>query len=370
MGLLFCAPAFGQSGDRAHDEPDGITGRVVRSVEELSDRAARAVSRFRAEAREIKPPMGVRMLAADTNTLTWEPLAEGARTPARIVLLVHGLDEPGSVWDELAAPVRELGAGVGFSVARFDYPNDQPLADSAPLLAAALENLRARGTERVDLICHSMGGLIARDVLTRPGMYAGAAGGHERFPDVGRLILVGTPNGGSPLAKLRAIGEIREQVARFFDDPKHDARGLLGYLNDGLGEAGDDLLPGSTYLTDLNARALPSGVAITVLVGRVAPVEDEDLRWLSESWLLRRLAGDEDAQRFTKAITDLSTQVGDGAVPAQSAQLPGVSDTVFLEAGHRTLVNGFDIVQDVRALAGRERKIAPGIPIILDRLAR
>src|SRR5690606_18230915 len=103
---------------------------------------------------------------------------------------------------------REAGRAVLF----FEYPNDQGIALSADGLGDALRLARARGVERVDLVCHSMGGLVARDVLTRPGLYGGAADGHEDLPDVDRMILIGTPNRGSPLAHVRDAGEVVERT--------------------------------------------------------------------------------------------------------------------------------------------------------------
>jgi pimeloyl-ACP methyl ester carboxylesterase len=77
-----------------------------------------------------------------------------ARSKGRVVLLVHGLDEPGSIWDEL---IPELHAR-GHAVARFDYPNDQPARASADLLLGELRQIRAQGITQIDIVAHSMGG--------------------------------------------------------------------------------------------------------------------------------------------------------------------------------------------------------------------
>ena len=155
----------------------------------LSAQFARALRETRETARsfaDAAPPPGT--------------LAAG---PADLVLLIHGIDEVGPIWDNLAPQL----AVRGYAVARFDYPNDQGLADSAALLHDELRSLRARGVVRITLIAHSMGGLIARDVLTSPDAYACRAAGHAGLPDITRLITVGTPNHGSPLARLRAVLE-------------------------------------------------------------------------------------------------------------------------------------------------------------------
>lgn len=367
LGLLLCAPTLGQPADTRG--PQSVVEQARRSVDEAADRARRAVERYTAASATTRTREGISVFTPDAPG-AWTPLAPGAPTPDRIVLLIHGLDEPGSIWDDLAPALRAGDRPDAYAVARFDYPNDQSAAMSAPLLSAALRELARTGTTRVDLVCHSMGGLIARDVLTRAPDYAGDARAHAELPAVERLIMVGTPHTGSPWAKLRAIGEIREQIARFWNDPKHDARGLLGYLNDGLGEAGDDLLPGSPYIKGLNSRPLPTGVATTIIAGRLAPVQDDDLKWLSESYIVRWLLGAEDAAAMGQGIKDLSTQLGDGVVPATSAVLPGVEDTVFVEANHRSMLKSIRFIHTARELAGAETHAPPAIPIILERLSR
>ncbi len=372
VGLLFCAPALGQqSAERSESRAPTVVERFARSVEELSARAQRAAADFEAQTTAPERPRGVALLSGlkpENGDALWTPLKDGEETPECLVLLVHGLDEPGPIWDDLAPALVE--ANGEFGVARFDYPNDQPVAASTNLLISALRDLRARGTARVDLVCHSMGGLMARDALTRAGVYGGAGCGHEDLPDVCRLIMVGTPNAGSPWSKLRALGEIREQIARFLDDPDHDARGLLGYLNDGLGEAGDDLLPGSAFLTDLNARPMPEGVAVTVIAGRLAPVRNEDLEWIAGSWLVRQLLGSDDAAALAASIRVLSSQLGDGVVPVSSAVLPGVADTVYVEANHRSMLRTVDVVKTARTLVGAECAPPPAIGVIVERLSR
>jgi pimeloyl-ACP methyl ester carboxylesterase len=70
----------------------------------------------------------------------------------------------------------------------------------APLIEARLAGIaRAGGGERVALVCHSMGGLAARAYLRR---YGGAR--------VERVITLGTPHGGTVLAKAGAGTNARQ----------------------------------------------------------------------------------------------------------------------------------------------------------------
>ena len=103
-----------------------------------------------APARDEEPATLASPVAPATPA-TWRAI-EG-EAPRRIVLLLHGLDEPGQIFDDLAPALSD----AGYHVARFDYPNDQSPARSAELLGEALVALRAWGTEHIDLLPHSLG---------------------------------------------------------------------------------------------------------------------------------------------------------------------------------------------------------------------
>ncbi len=269
---------------------------------------------------------------------------EGVRLAddAGVVLLVHGLDEPGDVWDDLTPAL----ADAGHTPVRFDYPNDQAVERSGAMLADALGMLRDSGVDRVSIVAHSMGGLVTLDALTRePGPDA------RKAPEVERLITLGTPFGGSPWAGMRWAGELREQIQRLGAEGLADLSDLRRFLDDGRGEAGADLAPGSPLLTDLLARPRPGGVAITCVRGRV----------------------------FTPPAgspTDLvafAPTLGAGVVPIASAALPGVGDVVELNANPRAMVRRLPFANPPRPPAGDDDAdpgVPPAIPVILERLAR
>lgn len=271
------------------------------------------------ETQPFTPPAPAHVTFFNPLDQTW--LTRETELPPRLVLLVHGLDEPGGIWDQIAPALAPY-----LPVARFDYPNDQPIADSATLLQQTLTALHRAGVNHVDLVCHSMGGLVARDTLTRPDTSDIAA----------RLITVGTPNTGSNLAALRVVAELRDHAAHLFADDAH----ALAFAADGQGQAGDDLLPSSPYLADLNARPLPRA-PITVIIGRLA----------STPWAAA------------------SDQLGDGVVTVTSAILDGADDTVFLDASHRGMLRTITLEEGLRRLAGLPtHDVPPAIPVILDRL--
>jgi len=274
----------------------------------------------------------------------------------RVVLLIHGLDEPGDIWDDLAPALHE----AGHAVARFEYPNDQRIGSSADLLAGELEGLRGRGVGRADLVCHSMGGLVALDALTR----------HDgsRFPRVETLIAVGTPFGGSPWARLRIVAEAREQMLRACEGRLRDEAGRWSFRADGDGGAGRDLAADSEFIRRLAGRPLPAGLRLVCVVAELNPerggwIEPEEA---ASSRLVRALAGARGAARLAEWIEEGSEFLGDGVVPVASAVHPEADEVVFVEANHRTILERLGPEVALRKLWGMpERAQPPGIPVIL-----
>ena len=119
------------------------------------------------------------------------------------------------------------------------YPLGGPInigdiRDSAGLIARKVESIVAQtGIARVDIVGHSMGGLVGLDYLKR-------LGGRHR---VRRLVLLGTPAQGTWSA-------------------------LFGLVTAPLGLASLQLLPGSPFLRELSERPLPPGADV-VSIGAV-----------------------------------------------------------------------------------------------------
>ena len=102
------------------------------------------------------------------------------------------------------------------------------IRDSAGLIARKVESIVAQtGVTQVDIVGHSMGGLVGLYYLKR-------LGGRHR---VHRLVLLGTPARGTWSA-------------------------LLGLITAPLGLASLQLLPGSPFLRELQEMPLPDGVDV------------------------------------------------------------------------------------------------------------
>ncbi len=270
------------------------------------------------------------------------------------VVLVHGLDDPGKIWNSL----RPTLINNGFLVCEFDYPNDQSITDSAQAFAIELAALRAQGIGKISIVSHSMGGLVSREVLTNLRYYASDPMGGTKYPNVLRFVMVGTPNHGSSLVRLRFGAEIRDQIARTLSGKGH----LFGGFFDGAGEAKIDLLPESEFLNALNARPHPLGMPITIIAGDASPFDQMKMMQAVEA--IRNDVSEDAAESINalmKGLNDLADGVGDGCVSLESTRLTGVDDYTIVPGTHLTMIRNAPWQSDDR--------IPPAVPIILERLS-
>lgn len=337
--------------------------RLLTAAEDAERRISELLEGFGADpgTGSMHGMRGLTVVDADGSPVNgWPP----SPAPARVVVLIHGLDEPGSIWNELIPTLNEHG----YTVARFDYANDQPASDSAADFAKALATLHDAGVQRIDIIAHSLGGLVTLDLLTSPDL----AAARGSMPRIERVVTLGAPFGGSPFARLRAISEIRDHVERWIDSGSRDLSTLVDWTSDGDGQAGLDLLPGSTYLRELASRTPPPDVAFTAVIARMADVRAADITGLTDSWLFRRVAGDEEAEAIADSLRRASLEVGDGVVSESSARAIPFTDTVVVDANHREMIETIEPLDAARRAVGLQDGVRtpPAIPIVLERLGR
>jgi len=262
--------------------------------------------------------------------LAWvKPVAE--LPPERpLVVLVHGFQ---SCSERTAGLCTALPA-AGYATATFDYPGDQPIAESAQGLSNALRGLAKEFPRRkVTLIAFSMGGLVARATVEDPKLDPG---------NVSQLIQVATPNQGSQMATFGFAIKVWNQLA----DPakKEVAARLFTAIEDGLCDASVDLLPDSAFLKELNARKRNPQVRYSLFVGTAAPLTPADLALLQKAWAETRAQNrflrllDPKSETLLADLDEVVNGRGDGAVAAKRAKLPGVDDTVVLECTHAEML--------------------------------
>ena len=163
---------------------------------------------------------------------------ELAETSSFPVLLIHGyLATRGS----LGLLERRLGQKGHLALSyRLGLLHTADIAESAAFIARKIESIAAQtGVDRMDIVGHSMGGLVALYYLKR-------LGGRRR---VRRLIMLGTPVAGTWSA-------------------------LLGVAAMPFARASLQLLPESAFLRALADGELPPGVEIVCVSGehdRLAP---------------------------------------------------------------------------------------------------
>lgn len=148
---------------------------------------------------------------------------DSKKTP---VLLLHGLFHNGGCWFVAVQRLRRLGFD---EVHTLNLPPHEDIDILVERVAQRVDELRHRlGVDKIDLVGHSMGGIIARYYLQRLGgdLY------------IRNCVLLATPHGGSKLAPFA--------VTR------------LGKL----------LIPGSAFLTALATRPLPEDVTMTSICSR------------------------------------------------------------------------------------------------------
>jgi pimeloyl-ACP methyl ester carboxylesterase len=156
-----------------------------------------------------------------------------------LVLLLHGFFQTRNIWEVMEDRLRHDGFGVmtfnlGGLLWRF---NTHPVDKLAALVADKVEALaRRHGFERIHIVGHSKGGLIAR-------RYVQHYGGDRRVKSV---ITLGTPHHGTPTALV--------------------GMALLGF--GAFRSSARDLLPRSPLVGALSRDSFPTDIPLTSIYSR------------------------------------------------------------------------------------------------------
>lgn len=268
----------------------------------------------------------------------------------KTVVLIHGLDDPGKVWMNLAPVLAEENYNVLF----MEYPNDQPAVESSQLFLKELRELKEFGIDRISIVAHSMGGLVSREMLTSPEFDYPRYVQENLVPKVSRLIMVGTPNHGSQMARFRWFGEVRDHLERL-------SKGKTiwqGALFDGAGEAKIDLLPESRFLTELNSRPHPD-IDMLIIAGITSPWQEDDISSMVADV---RKEVPEDQQELVEDIgeymIDMTHGLGDGLVTVESARLEGIP-LRKVRGTHLSMI---------RNVTASNTRMPPAVPIVMEYL--
>jgi pimeloyl-ACP methyl ester carboxylesterase len=255
----------------------------------------------------------------------WQAAAE--ESPHRpLVVMVHGFNST----PQRNAPVMRPVRSAGFPCATFAYPNDWDLRESAALLSRQLRRLAKRHPDvHIALVTHSMGGLVARACVENPELNPG---------NVSQLIMIAPPTHGTLLARLAVATDVWEH---WLNRPEGGCWSRWrDSIIDGLGEAADDLVPESPFLTELNARPRNPKVEYSLFLGTGATLEEDELQWVRSALMKTsgRCPGFRDcSEKFDAVLADMDEIVdgkGDGVVALCRGRLAGVDDVVVLPFNH------------------------------------
>lgn len=214
--------------------------------------------------------------------------------PPEAVILLHGLARSARPMEKLARAARDAGY-VPFNRG---YPSTtatvRALVDAhlAPLVREAL----AAGAPRVHFIGHSMGGILIRQYLAA-----------YELPQVGRVVMIGTPNRGS---------ELVDRLGRLAP---------FGWIN---GPAGHELGTGPDSLPN---RLPPATYEAGIIAG---------------------------TRSYNPAYSAMIRGPNDGKVSVERAQLDGMRDLLVLPVNHTFMMGDAVVVrQSIHFL--REGRFAP-----------
>ena len=208
------------------------------------------------------------------------PLVGGAPDPTReAVVLIHGMKRTGRSMRKMARAME----AAGYNAVVCSYPSDRSVHATATNLFAALAQV-INAAPRVHFVTHSLGGILVRDAFRDGGAPS----------NLGRVVMLGPPNGGS------------QHIDRFAGLPLFET--LWGTPSSELG-TGPDALP---------ARLPPIDFPCGVIAGSRPGI----LGWM--------LPGE-----------------NDGKVTVASAGAGNPSDVLVLPTGHTWMMRNDAVISNV-----------------------
>jgi hypothetical protein len=216
------------------------------------------------------PAIGLRRAEVRDGRVSYAAIEPGSIAEgARVLLCIHGITA------DSRSIVQTIGARLQGDMhydhlLAFDYESfTTEVRDNAGTLRAALHDagVRAGRDVQLDIVAHSMGGLVARALI-------------ELDPEGGlvrRLVMAGTPNAGSPLANTArfglAIGSFALGAAVPGALSKVVAWGLNWMREQALGL--QNLQTGSALVAALKNGRRPDSVRYLALAGTYIPTDPQ-----------------------------------------------------------------------------------------------
>ncbi len=190
----------------------------------------------------------------------------------------------------------------GINVYGLEYDTSRPIQECAISLKLAINKVKSQtGSAKVNVIAHSMGGLVTRAYLVNMADADWLGDTLITYEhDIAKLMMVATPNHGSYLSGLSVIAEFLPSIQNY--------------------RSTTDLLPPSMFLQELNSRQIDKNYPIVVdnIYGVVESLEGD----MSDFWL-----------NWSK--------VTDGVVKVDSAQITQDQNVDEFRNYHEYLITGY-----------------------------
>jgi len=279
--------------------------------------------------------------------------------PTRIILVMGGLQSAARSAEQFAIALsKSLHHPADTRMAVFGYPNDGSICESGSVLCDLLNELHAKSpATKVSIVAHSMGGLVARFAIEPVPPRSTC-----EVPCVDQLLMICPPNHGSVLAQYADALELPDALGKLQMGSQTFTEVIGSLVNDGLGEACEELVPSSEFLRNLNLRPRASGVRYNIIAGTGGPVTP--LIRLAGSIAIRethdrtRINTLPNAKEWLKRADELllsdefAQGMGDGAVSINSARLTGVSEflTVPIQHGEWAQVDNAPVQQLIQGV--------------------
>jgi len=279
----------------------------------------------------------MRLLHDDGRPLALEapPGADPSAWRPRVLLLLHGLCMHPGQWARNGFDYGPaLAAETGSTLLHLHYNTGLHVAANGQALAQQLQALVQRWPvplQGLDIVGHSMGGLVARSAL-----HQAAAAGMDWPQHVQRLVCLGTPHHGAPLERGGHGVDLLLAAS-----PYTSALGRLGRVRSaGItdlrhGSLLDEDRSGPRFARGRDTRVpvpLPAGVACHALAGLLAtPVGRRGYRWLGDG------------------LVPLDSALGRHAQPARCLHFAPGHTRIVEGVGHLDLMGHAEVLEQLRA---------------------
>ena len=255
----------------------------------------------------------------------------------KVLLFIHGwTSSPIACWSSFITGLDPLVKEAGYTkYLTMGYNTSMPIDKNGELLSLYLQN-KLNGA-KVDIVAHSMGGLVARSALENYG----------KADLVQNLITLGTPHKGSPMAIIKyGLETFSSAVLRDYGELDEYGRFVIKMYNDGS-QGFQDLYTESDFIKRLAKNEAPSTyyhpVAAIYSKGSLVGI----------GWLSR------DAQALLARADGVVTQESAWGIPKSENNGKGV---VFMLPGkmpHVTLTESEEVIHHVSAVLRARAKVNP-----------